>query len=114
VVAYAHGVTAQPFAYFGGVYSPTQNRIYFVPAPQADQPNWHYIDCATGNVVAYAHGVTAVNGAYAGGVYSPTENRIYFVPYDQSNETKWHFVSSTSEAELAPALFGSTLLSSTL
>jgi hypothetical protein len=114
VVAYAHGVTAQPFAYFGGVYSPTQNRIYFVPAPQADQPNWHYIDCATGNVVAYAHGVTAVNGAYAGGVYSPTENRIYFVPNEQSDETKWHFVSSTSEAELAPALFGSTLLSSTL
>ena len=43
VVAYAHGVTAGIGAYFGGVYSPTQNRIYLVPGNQADETKWHYI-----------------------------------------------------------------------
>jgi len=43
VGAYAHGATAVNYAYAGGVYSPTQNRIYLVPLVQADQTNWHYI-----------------------------------------------------------------------
>jgi hypothetical protein len=114
VVAYAHGVTAVYEAYHGGVYSPTQNRIYFVPYEQASQTNWHYIDCATGSVVAYAHGVTALTAGYQGGSYAPTQNRIYFAPTQQSSQARWHFVASTASAELAPALFGSTLLSSTL
>ena len=114
VVAYAHGVTAVSGAYAGGVYSPTQNRIYLVPSTQAAQTNWHYIDCNTGSVVAYAHGVTAVVGAYAGGVYSPTQNRIYLVPSTQAAQTKWHFIASTAQASLAPHYFGSTILSSTL
>ena len=41
--AYAHGITAVDGAYISGVYSPTQNRIYFVPSFQADVANWHYI-----------------------------------------------------------------------
>jgi len=40
---YAHGITAVASAYVGGVYSPTQNRIYLVPLAQANQTNWHYI-----------------------------------------------------------------------
>jgi hypothetical protein len=43
VTAYAHGITAVDGAYLSGVYSPTQNRIYFVPSGQADVANWHYI-----------------------------------------------------------------------
>jgi hypothetical protein len=43
VVAYTHGATAVVNAYVGGVYSPTQNRIYFVPYVQAAQSVWHYI-----------------------------------------------------------------------
>ena len=40
---FAHGVTAVANAYRGGVYSPTQNRIYLVPYAQSNQTNWHYI-----------------------------------------------------------------------
>jgi hypothetical protein len=100
VVAYAHGLTpgdVVDFAYVGGAYSPTQNRIYFAPANQAAEPNWHYINCATGNVVADTHGLpfgTFAAGAYHGAVYSPTQNRIYFVPHSQSNALGgWHFIN---------------------
>ena len=47
VTAYSKVVTAVPGAYFGGVYSPTQNRIYFAPQNQATATSWHYIDCDT-------------------------------------------------------------------
>jgi len=40
---FAHGITAVANAYRGGVYSPTQNRIYLVPYAQAPETNWHYI-----------------------------------------------------------------------
>jgi hypothetical protein len=101
VVAYANvhygtSTGAAIGAYFGGVYSPTQNRIYFVPVGQASSTYWHYIDCTTGEVVAYAHGATAVNNAYGGGVYSPTQNRIYFVPLGQASSTGWHYIDCTS------------------
>lgn len=85
--------TAVAGAYFGSVYSPVQNRIYFVPYAQATQANWHYIDCSNGTTVSYAHGATGlVNFAYIGGCYSPTQNRIYFIPYGQSNQTRWHYI----------------------
>jgi hypothetical protein len=103
VVAYAHGATAVTGAYAGGVYSPTQNRIYLVPRDQASQTNWHYIDCATGNVVAYAHGITAVAGAYIGGAYSPIQNRIYFVPFAQANQTNWHYLDCATGSVVAYA-----------
>ncbi len=43
IIAYTHSVTVSSFGYFGGVYSPTQNRIYLVPMAQSVQPTWHYI-----------------------------------------------------------------------
>ena len=109
VVAYTHGATAVVNAYIGGVYSPTQNRIYFVPLAQSNQSVWHYLDCATGSVVAYTHGATAVVNAYVGGVYSPTQNRIYFVPYAQANQSVWHYILELSSAEISPSLMASTL-----
>ena len=92
VILYAHGVTAVTNAYIGGVYSPTQNRIYLVPFAQSNQTDWHYIDCTTGVVTAYAHGATVVANGYAGGVYSPIQNRIYLVPYSQGDQTNWHYI----------------------
>ena len=92
VISYTHGVTAVEDAYKGGVYSPTQNRIYLVPRYHADETNWHYIDCDDGTVHAYVHGITANNNAYAGGVYSPTQNRIYLVPHTQGPQTNWHYI----------------------
>lgn len=102
-VEYTHGATAVADAYQGGVYSPTQNRIYMVPRAQGDQTNWHYIDCSDSSIVAYAHGVTAVSDAYSGGVYSPTQNRIYFVPQAQGNQTNWHYVDCSDGSVVAYA-----------
>ena len=64
------------------MYSPNQDRIYFVPFNQAPQATRHYVDYATGAIVGYQHGLAmrAVYTACAGGVYSPNQNRIYFVP----------------------------------
>jgi hypothetical protein len=82
-------------SYFGGVYSPTQNRIYFVPYAQSGEDYWHYVNCNTGEVCAYAHNTSAIY-TYQGGVYSPTQNRIYFVPFDQADETYWQYIDCTS------------------
>ncbi len=90
---YINGVTTTTSSvYYGGVYSPTQNRIYFVPSRQASETSWHYIDCDTGDVVAYTHGATATMFAYCGGVYSPTQNRIYLIPGSQANQPTWHYI----------------------
>ena len=55
VVPYQHGILADTIAvdraYRGGVYSPTQNRVYFVPFLQGPEEDWHYVDGATGAVV---------------------------------------------------------------
>jgi len=78
--------------YAGGVYSPTQNRIYFIPyAEKASDGGWHYIDCATGTLETAALGAVAT-GDYVGGVYSPTQDRIYLVPYGRADETTWHYI----------------------
>ena len=107
VTAYSKVVTAVPGAYFGGVYSPTQNRIYFAPYYQSTATSWHYIDCANGSVVAYSHtGVTAVSIAYQGGVYSPTQNRIYFVP--QTQATSWHYINCDTGSVVAYSHTGAT------
>ena len=89
-------------AYFGGVYAPVSNRVYFVPCYQADKvgKNWHYLDCTTGTVVAYIHTLTLlpVGFAYYGGVYAPVSNRVYFVPSNQADEAgkNWHYLADDS------------------
>ena len=102
VNAYTHGATVTIGGYGGGVYSPTQNRIYMVPRGQGSPGNvsWHYIDCNTGNVVAYpnpafAAGTPAGGQVYVGGAYSPTQNRIYFAPRNQAEANAlyaWHYI----------------------
>lgn len=79
--------------YYGGVYSPGQNRIYPVPVDQANMPSWHYIDCNTGNVVSYSNPAPIQDNAYAGGAYSATQNRIYFAPLDyQTAVATWQYI----------------------
>ena len=97
----------QPF-YFGGGYSPTQDRIYLAPFLQAqfmtvmaysesefNLLKWHYIDCTTETVGSYDHGLPWLEGGsetvtegysgpdwpmyqYVFSTYSPMENKIYF------------------------------------
>ena len=114
VVAYTHGFgTALPNnAYLGGVYSPTQNRIYMIPNGISDVADWHYIDCSNGNVVAYTHGFgTALpSSVYFSGVYSPTQNRIYMIPYGISNQANWHYIDCDNGNVVAYTHgFGTTL-----
>ena len=96
---YTHGQTIVDLAYAGGVYSPTQNRIYFVPYNQQSPNSWHYMDCNTGTIVAYTAGVGAVANAYFGGAYCPTQNRVYFIPYfGAAPQLTWHFLDMQSNA----------------
>ena len=92
----------QPW-YWGGTYSPTQDRIYLTPFNQSNflitlpvseeshqATRFHYIDCATQDVGSYEHVIPwqdqQLTGndrsfyMYTGSVYSPIENRIYFNP----------------------------------
>ena len=94
VVEYPNGVGGQLqiLAYRGAVYSPTQNRVYFVPRRQSVAQFWHFLDCETLNIVPYAHGASVGPDAYAGGVYSPTQNRIYFTPLQQATQPQWHYI----------------------
>jgi len=83
------------FAYIGGVYSPTENKIYLSPYDQSLYANWHYIDCLTGNLVEYAHGVDLTkisSSAFAAGQYSPTENKIYLGVTLQAYKEKWAYI----------------------
>ena len=105
VCQFAHGVTAANGAYLSGVYSPAQNRIYFIPLLQAPLATWHYLDCSTGAVVAYTHGfgTTLPSQAFSGGTYSPTQNRIYFTPYAISTSPNWYYIDCNTGAVVAYA-----------
>lgn len=74
-------VTSDTQPYAGSVYSPFENRVYFVPYNQSGE--LHYINCADSSVSSIPIS-GLVPGAYIGGAYSPTLNRIYFAPYNQS------------------------------
>jgi hypothetical protein len=110
VVRYSHGLTAsdlQNGAYAGGAYDPIQKRIYFAPLNQTNstnfKPNWHYIDCVSGQVVSYAHNLSSsdLNSyAYGSAVFSSTAKRVYFVPGQQINldnfKPDWHYIDCVS------------------
>lgn len=99
-------------AYEGAVYSPVQDRIYFVPAQQAALPVWHYIDCRSGLMVEYRHGCSGLaSWAYFGGVYSPATNRIYLIPNGQAASATWHYIDCSTGA-VVPYLHKTTTSSS--
>lgn len=59
--AYEHGIPESEIetnriAYNGGVYSPTEHKIYLAPYGQTQQPLWHYINVEDATVGSYAHG----------------------------------------------------------
>jgi hypothetical protein len=95
IVAYAHGSTASRsgITYNGAVYSPNENKIYFVPRGQSAQPTWHYVNCDDGTIVDYDRNSSALQAdGYFGGSYSPTQNRIYFCPLGQADDPTWHYI----------------------
>jgi hypothetical protein len=102
VCQYTHGATVASYGYLGGVYSPTQNRIYLIPcSTQSSASTWHYIDCVTGLVVPYTHGAVGLaDWAFAGGVYVPGQDRIYFVPHGGTgiSQTTWYYIECSTGA----------------
>jgi hypothetical protein len=111
IVRYAHGLLPSSLndrAYMDGVYSPSQDRVYFSPLQQAQaanfQENWHYVDCEKIQVHAYPnHSSFAYFGSYSyiSGSYSPLENKIYFAPYGQSPASFWHGIKVFSQSGLS-------------
>lgn len=99
--------TFQAGAYRGAIYSPSQNRVYFVPSGQATQTKWHYYDCKTGSLSEYTHGATVVADAYDGGVYDVLLNRIIFIPDSQRTQTNWHYIDCNTGDVVAYAHGGS-------
>jgi len=100
VQPYTAGVGGVAKAYSGAVYSPTQERIYFVPYGQSGETNWHYIS-STGVVTAYGHGATVLANAYRGGCYSPSQDRIYLIPYGQGGSADWHYIDCSDGSVVA-------------
>lgn len=92
VNTYTHGVTAVNNAYRGGTLA-QNGRIYFIPAFQAPETNWHYLNTKTGQVVAYAPGYTPGGDAYCGGVLAPS-GRIYLIPSYQADAANWHYIDT--------------------
>jgi hypothetical protein len=76
----------------GSAYSPTQDRIYFVPSTNSSDAVYYYIDCATSTLTSYTHGFTIPIRAFWGGSYSPTQNRIYFAPYRDAPSVNWYYM----------------------
>ena len=95
---YLNPNNAVSVAYVGAAYSPTQNRVYFLPFNQGPQPNWHFIDCNTGAVVSYITGATVPANGYRGGVYSPVDNRIYLIASAQASILTWHYIDCNTGA----------------
>lgn len=106
VLSFNAGITFVSGAYEGGVYSPYQNRIYFVPRGQSNQTDWHYVDCNTGTLAAYTHGATVVVDGYSGGCYHPPTDRIYFAPWKQGDEANWHYIDCSDGSVVAYARAG--------
>lgn len=104
-----NGHTAVGYAYAGGCYCPSLDRIYFAPYQQANQSVWHYLDCSTGSLEEYAAGAGATSAAYAGAVYSPMQDRVYFVPDAQATfSSTWHYVDCAAGGTVGTYLGQST------
>ena len=104
VKSYSHTgitITTSDIAYSGGVYSPKQDKIYFMPADQARFSTWHYIDCIDGTVHEYNNPFTFDYHAYNGGIYSPTNDRIYLLPDAISSSPTWHYIDCATGTVVA-------------
>ena len=108
VQSYSNTSGSSGAGYIGGVYSPTQNRIYLVPYGQATSATWYYIDCNTGLIVGYT-GISLISGAYFGGVYSPTQDRVYFAPFLQGDQSTWNYIDCATGSQAPKSIMAGPL-----
>jgi hypothetical protein len=107
LVAYTTHTSSVLTTYFGGVYSPRNDRIYLIALSQTNSQTWHYIDCSSLTLVAYFSTTTPVSSNFRGGVYHPTTDRIFLIPYTNkydSAATAWVYI----EADTATVVVFST------
>ena len=108
VQSYSNTSGSLSAGYIGGVYSPTQNRIYLVPYGQATSTTWHYIDCNIGSLVGYT-APSLGSGAYFGGIYSPTQDRVYFAPFLQGNQSTWNHIDCATGSQAPKSIMAGPL-----
>jgi hypothetical protein len=76
----------------GGVYAPTQNRIYYAPKKNLVAANSLYIDCSNNNTgLITIDTAPASSTRYFGGVYSPSHDAVIFAPTDYKM-TEWMYI----------------------
>ena len=80
--------------YCGAVFSPAQNKLFFVPTMQNKSNEWHFVNCQDGNIKSYSASTehSICENGYSGGVYSPLNDRIYLIPSMQAPEPFWHYI----------------------
>lgn len=88
--SYNPGTVLSAFSYAGGVYEPTNNRIYMAPYNAAPDVNWHYLNCATQLIAPYNPTVTnttiaPASNRYAGSIYNSDNGLLYFVPFSPTS-----------------------------
>ena len=85
--------------YRGAVFSPKQNRVFFLPGGQANECQWHCCDVKQNLVCSYSvysKSVKIVENGFRGGAYSPLQDRIYLAPFNQGPSDKWHYIDCAS------------------
>jgi hypothetical protein len=79
MVAYEHKLRPPigAHAYSHGVYMPTEDRIFMMPWQQSSRPDFHFIDCHTGQVRAYRHLYDGLSSkdTWKSAVYLPSDPR---------------------------------------
>lgn len=99
LITYAGGSGAI-YAYFGGVFDPNENKIYFGPHTAAQFPGWKGIDCSDGSILNYNNPLLNQNTpGYAGACYHTGLSRTYYAPFNQSSRTNWAYVENNESVE---------------
>ena len=135
-IDFSYGVDPIELALLGevsickSVYSPTQNRIYYIPTftalatptnvtePQVEpleylvNSNWFYLDCYTGKLHNYDAGFILADctNTYSRGqltgynisdaVYCPHNDRIYVIPGTMVSGNTQHYIDCTVDSDI--------------
>ena len=91
---YRNGYTVRTQAYKGAIYSPNQNRVYFIPSQIIQDTKWHCVELGDGSIIEYSHGLTPLlnAGGMEGAVYCPLKDRIYLCPMSTYYTTYYYYL----------------------
>jgi hypothetical protein len=99
LITYSGGSGAV-YGYYGGVFDPNQNKIYFAPHTAALFSTWKGIDCSNGSILNYSNPLLNQNvPGYAGACYHTALSRVYYGPFNQSARTNWAYISANTAVQ---------------